>query len=630
MPPATVRRAPYKDFLQPALHRRFSTTASILLAIAYLQAILFGLPGSAFWSWFPIGPAGIRTLFLSLCGLSVIVLRIAQYHVGARTSNSGFQSFAQNVFQIQTLEALFTYIFSGWLFSQIWLWSCGPDSGLGWITYFSGDRARLNEKPLFFTCYFVILGIVEAVLHLFYDNDRLSLGVVKPTNGQKQGGDTASQFKQFYAQIPRIFIGSIGRAVGTVFLSLVVYPIFFRGIVWRTSLFFLRPFYNLPKTNMLPTAWPFAFWVLGWCIVAGVLLSIVWTAGNAAFSIFLVREPLKHGKPLTTESKDPNGSLLNGLKSKKLAIKCFAMWELAFIARDYEARRKAIYEDIDRKEGPMWSQVYVLCLETIKSIEARIDNYGRAPAPVASAALTTVDEKKRTTQPPRQDEIMQTTPKKKQPFRQEVEKLVGQVATAPGQPSQLSPLAKKAMDTAKTKFLELQKEATGTDDTQSLFRDLALKVLDTPVGWPFRQEFNRCLTAVVLGTPYGEPSLYINAINALSLLAVHSLKEDKYGNVQRDVATILRTLTTVTSKLERFKSAFPLHWTDVEKDKSSAEVDAIIEALREGLKELVQAFGPYARDLRLSLTDMRLAKEAAGIERDEQVIRRDEEMREVR
>lgn len=44
------------------------------------------------------------------------------------------------------------------------------------------------------------------------------------------------------------------------------------------------------------------------------------------------------------------------------------MWELAFIARDYESRRKAIYEDIDRKDGTMWSQVYAICLDIMKGM----------------------------------------------------------------------------------------------------------------------------------------------------------------------------------------------------------------------------------------------------------------------
>lgn len=39
---ATVRRPSYKDVLQPALHRRFTTTALILGAIAYVCSILLG------------------------------------------------------------------------------------------------------------------------------------------------------------------------------------------------------------------------------------------------------------------------------------------------------------------------------------------------------------------------------------------------------------------------------------------------------------------------------------------------------------------------------------------------------------------------------------------------------------
>jgi nucleoporin NDC1 len=40
MAAATVRRSPYKDFLQPALQRRFATASLFVLAIAYLQALL--------------------------------------------------------------------------------------------------------------------------------------------------------------------------------------------------------------------------------------------------------------------------------------------------------------------------------------------------------------------------------------------------------------------------------------------------------------------------------------------------------------------------------------------------------------------------------------------------------------
>jgi nucleoporin NDC1 len=54
--------------------------------------------------------------------------------------------------------------------------------------------------------------------------------------------------------------------------------------------------------------------------MAGTLICLLWSFSNAAFSFWLAKEPIKNGQPLTTESKDPNGSLLNGLKSKKPRI----------------------------------------------------------------------------------------------------------------------------------------------------------------------------------------------------------------------------------------------------------------------------------------------------------------------
>lgn len=39
MPPPVVRRAPYKDFLQPALQRRFASTAGVVLGLAYIESL---------------------------------------------------------------------------------------------------------------------------------------------------------------------------------------------------------------------------------------------------------------------------------------------------------------------------------------------------------------------------------------------------------------------------------------------------------------------------------------------------------------------------------------------------------------------------------------------------------------
>jgi hypothetical protein len=45
---------------------------------------------------------------------------------------------------------------------------------------------------------------------------------------------------------------------------------------------------------------------------------LLWEVGNTAFSAYVAQEPLKNERPITYESRDPNGSLLTGLRGKKL------------------------------------------------------------------------------------------------------------------------------------------------------------------------------------------------------------------------------------------------------------------------------------------------------------------------
>ncbi|EAQ84033.1 hypothetical protein CHGG_10437 [Chaetomium globosum CBS 148.51] len=621
MAPATVRRSPYKDFLQPALQRRFATASLCVLAIAYLQALFL-----ASWS---SCPTGFRAVSLFFCGIIVIILRISQYHPGLRTSDSGVHTFFRYAPRLETAETILTYTLSAFIFGFIYLWSLSDASGLEFVTYFTADRARLNEKPLFLISHLVLLGVYQALQHLFRDVDRLSLGVARPQNGdgKSEEGDVSHQVRRFRDQLPAMLVYTLNHSIIGMIVSCVLYPLTVRGTIWKTTLVFLRPIYSLPRSNMLPSSLPYAVPAMFRCFLVGLVLMFAWTAANTAFSLFLVKHPLKNGRPLTSDSKDPNGSLLNGLKNKKLSIKCFAMWELAFIARDFSDRRKSIYEDIERKDGPMWSQVYKICIDTIKAMETSMDAYTAPPAPPTSTDATPEQlqqqqQKARTTEPPRDEEIFQPIPQRKG-LRSQVEKAVNQATLSPGQGSQLSPTAKRMVESAKQQLLKAQKEATGTEDTQGLFKDAALRVLGSPAGWPFRQQYRRRLANAVFGSPYGEPSLYVNTAYALSGLAVHSLREDKYGHVQRDVATIIRTLTTVTKKLEGFSNSLADHWTDVGGERSCPEVEEVLAALRDALERLVNAFGPYARDLRLSLADMRQAREAAGM------VGTDGEMREV-
>ncbi|KAL1837416.1 hypothetical protein VTJ49DRAFT_3808 [Mycothermus thermophilus] len=618
MAAATVRRSPYKDFLQPALQRRFATASLVVLAIAYVQALFFASWRSYFWSWFPIGPTGFRAITLFFGGILIVILRISQYHPGLRTSDSGFQTFLNYTLKWNTLETLFAYTASATLFGFVYLWSLDEDAGLEFVTYYTGDRARLNEKPLYLLSHLALLGVYETITHLVRDTDRLALGAARPQNGGaagKEDGDPSVQLRRFRDRLPSVLAYAINHSLLGILFNTFVYPMFVRPCVWRTSLAFLRPIYNLPRSSNLPSSMPFfSASIVFRAFISGLMITFAWAAANTAFSLFLAKQPIKNGKPLTSDSRDPNGSLLNGLKNKKLSIKCFAIWELALIARDFPDRRKAIYEDIDRKDGPMWSQVYKICTDILKTLETNMDAYTAAPpqpepAPTVEPAT---EEKQRTIDPPRDDDIFQPVPQSKG-LRGQAEKAATQTVLAPGQGSPLRPAAKRAVETAKQRLVDLQKEATGTGDQPGLLRDKALSLLQSPIGWPFRQHYRRRVARGVLGGPYGEPNLYANAAYALGGLAAHSLREDKYGHVQRDVATLVRTLTGLARRLDAFRAELPVHWTDVEAERDCPEVDEVRSALRDALRSLVEAFGPYARDLRLSLADMRLAREAAGL-----------------
>ena len=275
------------------------------------------------WSWFPIGPAGFRTVLIFSCGLSILILRIAHYHVGIKTSESGLQTLSSSLLSLPTYETAFWYGVSSVVFCPIFLLSMGESSNLQWITRFTGDRARLNERPLFLACYLLVCSGVQTFKHFRLDIDRLDFGLSRPSVQAKSAKLSVlpQSFQTVLALFPGVLAGCAQQAIGALLLNLVVYYVFLRSFAWGWALSFLRPFYSLPKTSILPQSWPSDVYLLVRCIYAGTLLSFLWAAGNTAFSVFMVRRPMKNDMPLTSESKDPNGSLLNGLKSKKMSIK---------------------------------------------------------------------------------------------------------------------------------------------------------------------------------------------------------------------------------------------------------------------------------------------------------------------
>jgi len=379
-------------------------------------------------------------------------------------------------------------------------------------------------------------------------------------------------------------------------------------------------FWNLPKSGSLPSHYPFHWGLICRTFFAGFYLTLLWEVVNAAFSVYGAQEPLKNERPVTYESRDPNGSLLTGLRGKRLQTRAFAFWELVYISQRFEGRRKAIFEDIDRTGGSTWSQLLAICLAVVNDISLRINEYENPSAKLNAEIkpkLQDIPGLPRLSQPIK-DGLkgpgdLFTKPARGTSTSASVAEVVGSFAKTHGQsPSNsLSPRSRKFFQKAEDIiFTKEQKDAVAVGGFSALFREWALWIIHSPIGFPFRQEYNRRIELVILGSPYGDAGIIVDAIDSLTRLAVCSLKEDRYGNVQRDVKAIIQTFTATISIIEKFEKSIGFHWTDVERKQESRAVDTILAALKGGLKDLVDEFGGFSQDLKLSQSELRTARAA--------------------
>jgi nucleoporin NDC1 len=318
-----------------------------------------------------------------------------------------------------------------------------------------------------------------------------------------------------------------------------------------------------------------------------------------------------------------------GIRDFTDIVQAFAFWELVYIAQRFEGRRRNIFEDIDRAGGSTWSQLLTICLDVVNGMEARITSFQNPQRPVSQATAKSLGIQDPALPPspellPRiaqpvgdginaSGDIFTNPPLEKGKSRRAAVAM-GRFVKGHGQspPESISSKSKSLLSKAEETVLsQQQQQSLSQQGVTGLFRKQFIQILESPLGWPFRQEYRRRLTATVLGAPYGDVGIIVDAIDSLTRFAVGSLTEDKFGNVQKDVKAIMLAFTSAIVKLESFRRDIGIHWTDVQRKQECPEVDTILAALRGALNALIDAFEEYATDLKISRTEMRMAKEAA-------------------
>ncbi|EED23762.1 nuclear envelope protein, putative [Talaromyces stipitatus ATCC 10500] len=640
---------PYRRILTSALHRRFVHASALTLLMDYIVSFVIGTKTSFLWSWFPLGTCGLRALLLFISTLAVFFIRVTQMHVGPRTTASPLAAL-RAIFPLQIVQTLGWYLFSAWWFSEVYLWSAPEEADLGWVKIGRlNSRPTLNERSIYLHTYHMMLAVAQTAIHLYCDYDRLPIPVVKRTSQDERTHPVEPVFKRLQYGVVASVIDALRNGFIITLASPFIYVIFLRRSAWNFSLYFAKLFWNFSRNAAEPQgAVPPAFHSLFFRqIISGGCLVFLWQTANLFFTVFLTQEPLKRGQPLTNYSKDPTGSLINGLKAKKDIVKNFAFWELCFISQRFPDRRKAIFEDLERSDGGAWKQVLQASVNTIDAINNRINKFKSPPTKTntksTDVAYPQIQSLPQLTEGPKQDNIFAPSPKGTG-FGQSV----GATAKSFGQSKDWTPIARAKAKEAfthasdallsperKKKLLGASNEVkllTGPAGTSQSFNFASIpfvsQFLRSPIGKPFRQTFAQRLRGIVFGEPHGQVACIIDAIEATTRLLIASLAEDSFGQVFKDLPTIIRLYTSTIITLEDFvheDTGLNIHWSDVTFPSANSspevrrnartvpEVDIVLHMLRTSLSELLASFEKYSRDVGLQAKDIRLAKVAVGL-----------------
>jgi len=333
--------------------------------------ILTTLSQTVFWSIFPLGSVGIRTILLFIPTMIVYILRVAQMHIGQRSTASPFDTFRKYAIRIDTLRTIMAYGLSSWVFCEVYIWTRHTAARLDYTDPGKlHERVRLNERPIFLRSLFIFLAVAQAINHLWHDYDRIP--IPGPTLKSSKENSKSTTRKPLYShlmdKIPSILDKSVKIVAVAGVAGTLLYYLGFRHLIWNWHYAFARHLVNVPKSFKPPGIYGLLELIAKFA-VEGMYLILLWEISNTLFDVLMAEEPLKKGKPITNDSKDPNGSLLNGLKAKREVPKvrfhrqCVLISSLTFwteyrllgIGFDYRPVRRPPSHYLRRRGPQKWS-----------------------------------------------------------------------------------------------------------------------------------------------------------------------------------------------------------------------------------------------------------------------------------
>jgi nucleoporin NDC1 len=481
---------------------------------------------------------------------------------------------------------------------------------------------RLNERPIYLRSVFVLLALCQTGMHIYNDDSSVHIPVSAPTKTPAPDNRTHKLAPITVQNQQKAMSRIIQRCLAVPFVLAitgpVIYALFLRQTFWSWHLTFAKLIYSLPRSDARPTGYPPGNpAVMALSFGVGFLLMLTWEATSFFFSTSLAQEPVKKDQPLSQGSKDPNGTLITGLRAKRDVVKTFAFWELVIIAQKHPERRKVIFADIGREGGRAWDQMLGAALDVVQAINSRIEAATTKTKPAEEAQspdAMEIDSLPRIAPPVKEKPIFAHSPPP-QTRTEEIESYIDWGAKRIGQ-------SKHPFEPPLSRWRELLKYITPAGNSQentstSAFFNYASYLIQTsriewlfiPIGWFFRPTFSRKVNTTILGHPQSNAAVITDAIESTTRMLVASLSEDLYGKAISGVPTTVRAFTTTINAIETFVQHHVKEEAGPEADID--EVEIVLARLKGGLAELLGAFQLFLVDQGVSAAEHRSAQNAA-------------------
>lgn len=204
----------------------------------------------------------------------------------------------------------------------MYIWSASNSADLKWVKVGEENgRDRLNERPIILKSNAGPLALAMTMVHLLQDYDQIKIQRFPMLDEPKKPLSQRTAVQIMSSKLRSSLKTILWTASIATCTNLFLYAWFFRRFAWAWSLWIGRLIWDIPRSAKSPSVLPYHYTLLLRAWTSSFFLICLWELSNVAFSAWVCQPPVKYNRPLTTDSRDPNASLISGLRSRKSLTK---------------------------------------------------------------------------------------------------------------------------------------------------------------------------------------------------------------------------------------------------------------------------------------------------------------------